>query len=370
MKNFICLFIFTILLAACSSKPHYVIKGKITGSDSVKFYLQKRDAGKIITIDSAVSRKGSFTMKGGKVDYPQLVQLVAGDPRRRTSFYIENSEMTINGGIDSLFKAKITGSKTQDEYQTFVTLNKPLSEKYSKTYLQYRTASQTGNGAKIAELEKQADSLQKEMRNLQKNFVKNNPASYVTPSFLVSLSYQMEGTELDSMLIALDTNLASLPQIKTLKEKVVLMKAVAIGQKAPEFTLNNVEGNPVTLSSKIGSKLLLIDFWAGWCGPCRKENPNVVKIYGEFHKKGFDVLGVSIDQKKEVWVKAITDDKLIWTHVSDLQYWNSAAAKLYSVNSIPANFLLDDKGIIIGKNLRGDELYNKVKDVLGSSVKK
>jgi peroxiredoxin len=144
------------------------------------------------------------------------------------------------------------------------------------------------------------------------------------------------------------------------------MKAVAVGQKAPDFTLDDVDGNPVALSSKIGSKLLLVDFWAAWCNPCRQENPNVVKIYKDFSKKGFDVFGVSLDRDKEEWVKAIADDRLTWTHVSDLQYWNCAAAKLYAVNAIPANFLLDENGIIIARNLRGEDLYNKISEVLGS----
>jgi peroxiredoxin len=163
----------------------------------------------------------------------------------------------------------------------------------------------------------------------------------------------------------MDTAVANTEMIKNLKERVVKMKAVAVGQKAPDFTMNDPEGNQVSFYSKIGSKLLLVDFWAAWCGPCRNENPNVVKVYKEFNKKGFDVFGVSLDQKKDDWVKAIADDNLTWTHVSDLQYWNNAAAKMYAVNSIPANFLLDENGIIIGRNLRGEALYNKVKEVLG-----
>jgi peroxiredoxin len=154
--------------------------------------------------------------------------------------------------------------------------------------------------------------------------------------------------------------------IRSLNERVAVMKAVAVGQKAPDFTQNDVTGNPITLSSKIGSKLLLVDFWAGWCNPCRMENPKIVKVYNEFHKKGFDVFGVSLDEDKEMWVKAIADDKLTWTEVSDLQFWNNAAAKLFAVNSIPANFLLDETGKIIGKNLRGEALYNKVNEVLGA----
>jgi peroxiredoxin len=366
MKKIIYLLVIAIIIASCSSEPHYVIKGKIEGSDSITFYLQKREAGKAVNIDSAVSKKGSFTLKGGKVDYPQLIQLVAGDTRKRTSFYLENSEIAITGSLDSLFKAKITGSKTQDEYQSFVDSNKPLSDSYSKLVVEYQAATQAGDAARVAVLEKKADSIQTEMKNLQKGFVKNNPGSYVSPSILASLSYEMDAPEIESMINGMDTTIAALPQMVTLKERVAVMKSVAVGQKAPDFTLNDVNGNPVALSSKIGSKLLLVDFWAAWCGPCRQENPNVVKVFNEFNKKGFDVFGVSLDQTKEDWVKAIADDKLTWTHVSDLQYWSNAAAKLYAVNSIPANFLLDETGTIIGRNLRGEDLYNKVNEILGA----
>jgi peroxiredoxin len=365
MKKIIYLLVFTTIIAACSTKPHYVVKGKIIGSDSITFYLQKREAGKTITIDSAVSRKGSFTMKGGPVEFPQLIQLVAGDTRKRTSFYLENSEITITGSLDSLFKAVISGSKTQDEYKSFVDSNKPLSEKYSKTYIEYQEASKAGDTSRVKQLEKQADSIQVEMTSLQKNFVHNNPASYVSPSILGSLSYEMEAEEIESMINGLDTAIAAIPQITSLKERVKVMKSVSVGQKAPDFSMNDVNGNPISLSSKIGPKLLLLDFWAAWCGPCRQENPNVVKIYTEFNKKGFDVFGVSLDQKKEDWIKAIADDKLTWTHVSDLQYWNNSAAKIYAVNSIPSNFLLDETGTIIGRNLRGPALYNKVNEILG-----
>jgi len=169
------------------------------------------------------------------------------------------------------------------------------------------------------------------------------------------------------MINAMDTTISSLPQMETLKGRVAVMKSVAIGQKAPDFTLSDVNGNPVSLYSKVGSKLLLVDFWAAWCGPCRRENPNVVKVYNEFNKKGFDVFGVSLDQEKDAWVKAIADDKLTWTHVSDLQYWNSAAAKLYAVSAIPSNFLLDETGTIIARNVTGDDLYKKVKEVLAGN---
>ena len=210
------------------------------------------------------------------------------------------------------------------------------------------------------------DSIQNSEISLYKNFIRTNPSSYVSPSILVSMSYDMEADEIESMINGLDTALIALPEIQNLKERVKTMKTVEVGQKAPDFTLNDPDGKPISLSSKFGPKLLLVDFWASWCGPCRQENPNVVKVYNDFHKKGFDIVGVSLDREKDGWVKAIKDDKLTWTHISDLQYWNSAAAKLYAVNGIPANFLLDATGTIVGKNLRGDDLYNKVNETLGS----
>ncbi len=365
MKKLSYLLAVAFLMAACSSEPHYVIKGKIEGSDTITFYLQKRESGKMISIDSAISDKGNFTMKGGKVDFPQMMYLLAGTTRKRAQFFIENSEMTITGTLDSLFKAIVTGSKTEDEYQSFILSNKPLSSRYSIAYTEYQSANRAGDTAKTAEIEKQLDALQKEMTNLQKTFVKSNPASYVTPTMLSSMAYEMEPNEIEAAINELDTAVAATPLMKSLKERVQVMKAVAVGQKAPDFTMNDVDGNPVALSSKFGAKLLLVDFWAAWCGPCRQENPNVVKVYTEFNKKGFDVYGVSLDQEKEEWIKAIADDKLTWTHVSDLQYWASAAAKMYAVNAIPANFLLDESGTIIGRNLRGEDLYNKVNEILG-----
>jgi peroxiredoxin len=364
MKRFFYLIVLAAFVAACSSEPHFVVKANIEGSDSLTFVLQKREAGKVVSIDTAISKNGVFKMEG-KIDYPQQVMLIALNNRNRTSFYLENAEITITGKLDSLTTAKITGSKSQDDYKSYLDLNKPLADKYQTLVSTYQAARTSNDTAQMRTIRDEAVGVEKEMTELQKEFVKNNPASYFTPTLIRSLALDMTPEEIEAAVAALDTNVAKIPVVIDLKTRAAAMKAVAIGQKAPDFTLNDVNGNPVSLSSKIGPKLLLVDFWAAWCGPCRRENPNVVKVYNEFNKKGFDVFGVSLDQTKEDWVKAIADDKLTWTHVSDLKYWDNAAAKLYAVNSIPANFLLDETGTIIARNLREDALYNKVKEVLG-----
>lgn len=363
MKKLIHLFVVALFVSACSSEPQFVIKGKIAGSGNVTFVLQKREAGTIVTIDSAVSKNGSFKMKGS-IDYPDLVQLAALNTPYRTSFYLENSEISITGKLDSLFNAKITGSKTQDEYNSLIASNRPLSEQYSGLVQEYQAARQINDTAKIKQIERAAEQLTKKMSDLQKDFIKNNPSSFVVPSILISLSYEMEASEIEEVINAMDSNVSKIPVVQELKTRIEAMKKVAIGQKAPDFTLSDVNGNPVSLSSKIGSKLLLVDFWAAWCAPCRQENPNLVKTYNDFKNKGFDIFGVSLDQSKDDWLKAIADDKLGWTHVSDLKYWSSDAARLYAVNSIPANFLLDETGTIIARNLRGNELRNKITEVL------
>lgn len=366
MKSIIYVLFIAVLMVACTSEPHFVINGNIEGAEGAAFILQKRVSGQTIIIDSAEVKNGKFTIKGGAVENPEIVTLIDKETGAGVSFYLENAVITLTGNIDSLENLKVSGSKTQDELVAYTNLQKPLGEKYNKAYEEYVLAAESGDASKIAEYEKLLTNIEGEMTQVDRDFVKNNPSSFIAPSILNNLSYYMEASEIESIINAMDTVVAKSPVIVALKSQVEVMKAVSTGMKAPAFTLNDVNGNPVTLESKVGPKLLLLDFWAGWCGPCRQENPNLVKVYNEYNKKGFEILGVSLDRTKEEWIAAIAEDKLTWTHVSDLQYWNSAVAQQYGVSAIPANFLLDENGIIIGRNLRGEELYNKVTEVLGS----
>ena len=367
MKYFICFLSFIGLISTISAQvPHYQITGNINGAEGVTFILQQNVKGRMINIDTVVVVNGMFRITGGSVEYPEMVNLVTRDRKKSISFYLENSDITISGDLESLGSSKITGSKTQDELLPLTEFIKPLGEKYNAKNAELQAATNAGNSEKVNEIRKEMDQMMKDVLEFEIDFIKNNPGSFAVPPILRSLAPNMQTSELESIINAMDPAVARTAVITELKARIAMLKNVDIGKKAPDFTMNNPQGIPVSLSSKIGAKVLLIDFWAAWCSPCRAENPNVVKVFREFNSKGFDIFGVSLDRSGTDWNKAIGDDNLTWTHVSDLQYWNNSAAKLYGVNSIPANFLLDQNGIIIAKNLRGEALYNKVKEILNS----
>jgi peroxiredoxin len=208
------------------------------------------------------------------------------------------------------------------------------------------------------------DSVQKAQSGFMKNYILKNGKSVVSAYLAISNAYAFSLEELKEINKAMDTCIARSPYVKTLAERETILDKVQPGQPAPDFTLNDTLGKPVSLSSFKGN-VVLVDFWASWCGPCRAENPNVVAAYKKYNSKGFTVFGVSLDSDKEKWMKAIVKDGLTWKHTSDLLGWKNEAAKLYGVMSIPANFLLDKEGKIIASNLRGADLENKLAELLG-----
>jgi peroxiredoxin len=231
---------------------------------------------------------------------------------------------------------------------------------------EFQQAVQAKNEKRIAELQNQAMTLMENNTLKLVAFLKDQPVSLGLFNVLQDPNLIDKDKHIDLFISSAEKFKREWPTYsytKELNNQVEKLKVTAVGQIAPEISLANPNGEIVKLSSLRG-KYVLIDFWAKWCGPCRRENPNVVKAYNRFKDRGFEVFGVSLDRNKEDWVKAIAEDGLTWTHVSDLKYFESQAAKDYNINAIPFSILLDKSGKIIAKNLRGAALEKKLEEVI------
>jgi len=342
----------------------YTIDATIRGiEDSTSIFLYVRKDGEMTILDT-VALKDSKAQFKGVVESPEMMYINIGTTNKAVNLFVENSKIQVSVHADSLDKAVVTGSKTQDDFMAFKKALEPIDQRSDDLNQRYQVAMATGDTAAIRQIQIDADQLWPDQTATINAFIVDKNSSFLTPYIIRNyLVFEMEVGQLDSMLSKLDTTVHSSPDYKFLADRVAVMQKVAIGQPALDFALNDPAGTPVAISSFKG-KYLLIDFWASWCGPCRKENPNVVKLYNDFNDKGFEIIGVSFDDDRGKWLKAIDDDKLTWPHVSDLQGWGCEAGKLYAVNSIPATVLLNREGVIIAKNLRGDALRKKLEELL------
>jgi len=356
----------------------YTVKGQLNArSERGKVYLVFA-AGQGYTVDSATITGGVFRFNGkspGEVHasllYDHIGTGLAGFQANSSpdvcDLYLENRPLTVSGK-DSIKTAVISGGVLNKDNNELKIVLKPVNQ-------QLRTLVNT---ERLAPPEKKQDvTFQKTMQDsylnilskrktLIEGFIRSHPASKVAfDSFLQTFNANEDPVAAEKVFHLFRSSIRNAPEGCVWQAKLESFKHTALGVIAPDFTLPDTSGKRVALKSFRG-KYLLIDFWASWCKPCRMENPNVVEAYKKYHLKNFTILGVSLDQPngKESWLNAIHKDKLIWTQLSDLQYWNNAAAVLYGIRSIPANILLDPGGKIIGRDLRGAELDDTLNSVL------
>lgn len=383
MKKLILSLLAVASIVSCNKvgDNEYVIEGNGNGlKDGVNVYLQQQDStGAMVQMDTVQVTKGKFTFEG-KVAEPSLSFIQIDADQAKIPFILEEGKITVAVNKDTIYKSIVGGTYSNEQMVAYSKTSEKIQEKVKKfqeaNMAKIQTAQMSGDTVTMNALGKEYKVFQDEFKDVSLKHVEEHPKSYISllfiKQFLNDPSFDL--ARATKMYENLDPKLKNTKEGKSIKKMLAEVKtsekkndnssaAVTIGSVAPDFSAPNQEGTATSLKSAMG-KLTLIDFWASWCGPCRKENPNVVALYKDFHAKGLNIIGVSLDEKADKWKEAIAKDQLTWTHISNLKGWEDPIAKRYFVDGIPATFLLDEKGVVIARDLRGEELRAKVASIL------
>lgn len=349
-------------LQSFAQNGKYLLKGNLANLTG-KVYLVHERNGSPVKVDSTTLVNGEFVFKGA-VKSPEFHSLTQKGLKYPISFILENSAITVTKSADSLSMAEVKGSAAEDVYMGFYKV--PWKEITATAGRIYGKIDKAEAAAKAAGLK--VDSLTRagfdqefaalDVQNIAavKAYIAKHPASAGSAAIIYDRFIAYPNFPVATELFAGLTKAAQQSAIgASITNSLAIDAKTAKGKVAPAFSMADQNGKIVKLSDFKG-KYVLIDFWASWCGPCRKENPNVVAAYKKYHDQGFEIIGISLDSKKEAWLKAIDVDGLTWTHVSDLTGWQCATAQTYGVKAVPASFLIDPNGKVVGKDLRGEEL--------------
>lgn len=365
MKQIVFLFSMILVLSSCDSKNgNLKIKGKVENSDVDYIYIQKLGTSSATNLDSAfIEDNGDFNIVTDIENSPSFYRLILDQSRYTNLVLKANDNIEFNTDAQNFTGSfSVKGSKESTllkeviGYQHNFYFKQDSLNKERQVYMRSRDMS--NYGITLQNLQVLTNNYVGQL----KGFIDQNPSSMAALVAAEQLDPNEHLEYLEKVKEGISKTIPDSEYYKNFSEKVNKFKRLSIGAEAPELAFSSPTGEVLKLSDYRG-KYVLIDFWASWCRPCRMENPNVVKLYNQYKEKGFEIYGVSLDQKKGAWENAITMDNISWPQVSDLGGWQSNAAKVYNVSSIPATYLLDPKGVIIAKNLRGGELANKLSEI-------
>jgi peroxiredoxin len=366
LKKAIFYFCLIIAVASCKPRPEGVeISGVFTNSQKEKVLLEELGMQQSTPIDSTiigddgefkivskVSGKGFYRLSLNQNNFVILI-LDSGETIRLTGDAQNLAETyTVEGSRDS---------EKLWELNNFLKQNYRQRDSIQQVFQEYMYHPDRDSIGKALETEFEESIA--ELRQYIKSFIENNPESFATLAAIEQLNPDTDFEYFRMVVNNLSERYPESPYVKALNNRIREMERTAIGSPAPEITMKTPDGNILSLSELRG-QVVLIDFWASWCRPCRVENPNVVRMYQKYRPKGFEILGVSLDREHSAWVNAIKEDNLTWKHISDLQFWDSPVVKQYGFSGIPYTVLVDREGKIIAKGLRGPELEQKLEDVL------
>ncbi len=360
--SFTFLIILSFVFFSCddNEKMHTSNSFKIIGNvknipDSAVVILKNNN----IVLDSALIIKGEFELKGSLKEPGSAILKVpsTGDYK---AFWIENSEITFSAEKNKFKSAKITGSKTQVEWDMLLVKEALIINKLDS--LENLLKSEKLNSRRTL-IKTELNQLQHSLKQEHISYIQNNPASYVSAAILNDYKIPWGKENVQPLYYALSAKIKYSSYGQSIKSYLELNVNPKVGDKFADFESTDTDGKIVKLSD-IKAKAVLLDFWASWCFPCLAENKNLVKIYADYKKYGFEIFGVSGDTEKEAWLETIKQDKLIWTNVFDGKGMDSKPFLIYGINGIPDNFLINSEGIIVARNLRGDDLRKKLDELL------
>lgn len=371
MKKILLLLLVTISFVACKKvgKDEFVIEGKADGiANGVAVYLQKQDSTGLVQVDTVKVKDGKFKFEG-KFKEPGIHFIELDKMPGKAVLVLESGEITIKIRKDTVAKSIVGGTYSNEQLTDYSKESQKIQTKmmaFQKANMaKYQAAQAKQDTVTINTLMKENSVFQKEFEKISMDHMEKKPKSYLSLLFLEQFMSQpnADQTKLKKIFENLDSTLKATKEAKKIKKSIDALTSTKVGSLAPSFSAPDVNGKMVSLKESLG-KITIVDFWASWCGPCRQENPNIVALYKEFHAKGLNIIGVSLDKEADKWKEAIAKDGLTWTEVSNLKFWQDPIAMQYNVKSIPATFLLDASGKIIAQDLRGEELKAKVTSLL------
>jgi thiol-disulfide isomerase/thioredoxin len=369
MKIFFSIVALAFLVSCQSESNSFKITGTAQGfDDGTEIFVNQINpvTNQPSVIDTIIVSNGIFSGSYPNNDMATVNYLAIGK-MGNVAYFPENKDLQVTLYKDSIQASYITGSPQNDAYREFVIDITAYGRRKQEIAARYRIAQQQQDGLLANQLQAEIAKITEEEVAYKKNFIAENGSSPFSVMLISEMLNRKEMTAVDAKtaLENLDAEMKDSAMAVKIKTTVDNMSVSDIGAKAPEFSAPTPGGTELALNDALG-KYTIIDFWASWCKPCRRENPNVVRVYEKYHDKGLNIISVSLDRQGQEsrWKQAIADDKMDWYHVSNLMFWQDPIAKQYNVRSIPATFLLDENGTIIDKNLRGAALEVKIASLL------
>jgi peroxiredoxin len=357
-KLLLILIFIPIIIFSQKKGTGYVLTGKIQGLNAGTKVLLSFSNDKQ---DSVIAEEGLFRFTGVLKEPIRVFVMIRQPKLAYRSFWLENSVITLEGDLKALRKAKVTGSATEALFAKLDAVISPKETMVESLEDALSKAVKNNDATTIDSMKNHLQALNAEIKTLKTAFVKSNPSSYVAVETLYFTQYDLEKKELGQLYKTLNQNLRNTERGKLIAEYISLFSNPQLGKKAPGFAIRDNNNKRIELSQFKG-KYVLLEFWANWCAPCLEELPNLLATYDAFKDKGFEVVAISADNKKYVWLESLKSYKMKW--VNALEGGDNKAATIYGVNSYPDNFLIAPDGTIIARKLRGEELRKKLEELI------